>query len=105
MSSQTDHETFTSLARWPQLFQNLRATLKTKLAESSPIHVVCEWIGNSQTVSKKHYLQVTAEQFRTGSRWRDAESDAAGVRIDQHGPEWTGTKIGKSSAKQGFPDT
>lgn len=44
---------------WPKLFQNLRSTRETELAESFPIHVVCEWIGNSQAVAREHYLQIT----------------------------------------------
>jgi integrase len=51
------------LQPWPKLFQNLRSTRETELAESFPMHVVCKWIGNSQAVAKEHYLQVTDEHF------------------------------------------
>jgi integrase len=51
------------LTPWPKLFQNLRSTRETELAEAFPIHVVCEWIGNSEAVARKHYLQVTDEHF------------------------------------------
>lgn len=51
------------LTPWPKLFQNLRSTRETELAESYPLHVVCAWIGNSQAVAKKHYLQVTDDHF------------------------------------------
>ena len=51
------------LKPWPKLFQNLRATRETELAETFPIQVVCEWIGNSQAVAKRHYLQTTVEHF------------------------------------------
>lgn len=51
------------LAPWPKLFQNLRATRETELAETFPIHVVCEWIGNSAAVAAKHYLQVTDDHY------------------------------------------
>ncbi len=51
------------LKPWPKLFQNLRATRETELAETFPIQVVCEWIGNSQAVAKRHYLQTTLEHF------------------------------------------
>ena len=27
------------------------------------MHVVCQWIGNSQPIAAKHYLQVTADHF------------------------------------------
>ena len=28
------------------------------------VYVVCEWIGNSQPIAAKHYLQVTDEHFQ-----------------------------------------
>lgn len=51
------------LKAWPKLFQNLRATRETELAENLPIHVVCSWLGNTALVAAKHYLQVTDEHF------------------------------------------
>jgi hypothetical protein len=48
---------------WPKLFQNLRSTRQTELEELFPSHVVCAWIGNSEKVARKHYLQVTDEHF------------------------------------------
>ena len=48
---------------WPKLFQNLRSTRETELADDFPMHVVCQWIGNSQPIAAKHYLQVTDEHF------------------------------------------
>ncbi|MBN2129817.1 MAG: site-specific integrase [Sedimentisphaerales bacterium] len=51
------------LKPWPKLFQNLRATRQTELCERWPEHVVCAWIGNSRSVARKHYLQVTDEHF------------------------------------------
>lgn len=52
------------LKEWPKLFQNMRSTRETELAEQYPMHVVCQWIGNSEPVAAKHYLQVTDEHFR-----------------------------------------
>ena len=51
------------LQPWPKLFQNLRSTRETELTDEHPMHVVCKWIGNSQPVALKHYLQVTDEHF------------------------------------------
>jgi len=48
---------------WPKPFQNLRSTRETELMETYPAHVVCRWIGNSEAVAKKHYLQVTDAHF------------------------------------------
>ena len=56
------------LQRWPKLFQNLRSTRETELAEDFPMHVVCQWIGNSQPIAAKHYLQVTDDHFSKAVR-------------------------------------
>lgn len=62
------------LTPWPKLFQNLRSTRETELAERFPIHKVCRWLGNTQAVAAKHYLQLRDEDFDQASR--DANSDA-----------------------------
>lgn len=51
------------LTPWPKLFHNLRASRQTELAAEYPIHVVCEWIGNTQAVAKEHYLRVTDADY------------------------------------------
>jgi hypothetical protein len=51
------------LEPWPKLWQNLRASRETELAETFPLHVVCAWIGNSAAVARKHNLQVTEDHF------------------------------------------
>jgi integrase len=48
---------------WPKPFQNLRSTRETELTEKFPVHVVCEWIGNSVLIARKHYLQTTEEHY------------------------------------------
>jgi integrase len=55
------------LKPWPKLFHNLRATRETELAQQYPMHVVCEWIGNSQPVALKHYLRVTDGDYATAT--------------------------------------
>lgn len=50
---------------WPKLFQNLRATRETELAETYPLHVVCAWIGNSPKVAADSYLQVTDAHYKS----------------------------------------
>jgi len=56
------------LTPWPKLFQNLRSTRQTELAEKFPAHVVCAWMGNSEAVAKKHYLQLTDEHFEAAQK-------------------------------------
>src|SRR5262249_50284009 len=60
---------------WPRLFHNLRASRETELAATYPMHVVCAWIGNSERVALKHYLQVTEDYFNRANG-SAAESDA-----------------------------
>ena len=67
------------LLPWPKLFQNLRSTRETELAEQFPLHVVCAWIGNSQPVAAKHYLQLTDEHFERAAQGA-AESGARAVQ-------------------------
>ncbi len=50
-------------AQWPRLWHNLRATRQTELENQYPTHVVCAWLGNSESVAREHYLQVTDEHF------------------------------------------
>lgn len=59
---------------WPKLFQNMRATRETELARDYPRHVACAWIGNSESVAQKHYLQVTDDDFK-----RAAEASKLGA--------------------------
>ena len=52
---------------WAKPWHNLRATRQTELCEKYPIHVVCQWIGNSRAIAQEHYLQVTDAHFAQAS--------------------------------------
>lgn len=62
------------LKPWPRLFHNLRASRQTELSARHPIHVVCEWLGNSRLIAQEHYLRVTDDDFEMANQgvWRDA---------------------------------
>jgi integrase len=64
---------------WPKLFHNLRASRETELAGNYPIHVVCTWIGNTERIAAKHYLQVTEDYFKKAARGA-AESGAVALQ-------------------------
>jgi integrase len=69
------------LVPWPRLFQNLRASRETELAERFPLRVVTDWLGNSPRVAHDHYLSTTEEHYR-----RAAESGASALQDPaQHG--------------------
>lgn len=64
------------LEPWPKLFQNLRSSRETELADEFPMHVACAWIGNSQLVAMKHYLQITDDHFARASGEKEALQNA-----------------------------
>jgi integrase len=79
------------LKPWGKLFQNLRATRETELAEIYPMHVVCAWIGNSPAVAAKHYLQVTDAHFAEAAQ-NPAQQAHAGGGTESQDTQSTNTK-------------
>lgn len=79
--------TFTKIIRragekpWPKLFHNLRASRETELAAEYPIHVVCQWIGNTAAIAAKHYLTVREEDYERAAGQSGAESGAQGAHF------------------------
>jgi len=57
-----------SVAQWPKLFVNLRASRETELMRSEPAHVVHAWLGNSREFAEHHFLMVTDEDFERASK-------------------------------------
>jgi integrase len=60
---------------WGKLFHNLRATRETELAAEFPLHVVCEWIGNSEQVATRHYLRVTEADMKRAAEKRERKEE------------------------------
>jgi len=89
------------LLPWPKLWQNLRSTRETELTERFPLHVVCEWIGNSAPVAAKHYLQVTDEHYRQAA---ETESGAeSGARAVQNPVQQPAATLRKPSQRKPQP--
>ena len=92
------------LTPWPKIFQNLRSTRQTELEEEFPSHVVCAWIGNSEAVARKHYLQVTDDHFARAAGGaaesaapalrKPVRQPAASARKDSHGKRQTPAETG-----------
>lgn len=76
------------LIPWPKLFVNLRSTRETELAETYPLHKVCEWIGNSSAVMLHHYAQVTDDDFRKAAHMAESGTaktpDAQSITDSKH---------------------
>ncbi len=52
---------------WEDAFQTLRRSCETEWSQHLPQHAVGAWLGHSEKVSRKHYLQVTDEMFARAS--------------------------------------
>ena len=89
-----------SVAQWPKLFVNLRASRETELMRSEPAHVVHAWLGNSREVAEDHYLMVTDEDFERASK------GTAGVLMGVKGGvvNFPGRETGQSGAIRCNPE-
>jgi len=67
---------------WPCLFQNLRASCEKELIDAGHAEwKVCRWIGHSEAVGRRHYRNMTAEDFTIASRPLPAEGGPARLRF------------------------
>ncbi len=92
------------LEPWPRIFRNLRASRQTELEERYPSHVVCGWMGNTEAVARRHYLQITEQHFATATDPKVVQNvcsqDATGDDSSRHAPERSASE---TPAKQGKP--
>jgi len=91
------------LVPWPRLWQNLRASRETELSETHPLHVVCQWIGNTARIATAHYLQVTDRDFTRALATSGTES---GTRAAQKAAQQPCAEFGAGSqeTKQALED-
>ena len=84
------------LKPWQKLFNNLRSTRETELAEVYPMHVVCRWIGNSKPVAAENYLQLTEDHFRKASGGDIAKTSHSADETSQKASQPIAESNGKS---------
>ncbi|MBI3407201.1 MAG: tyrosine-type recombinase/integrase [Planctomycetes bacterium] len=89
------------LEPWPKPFQNLRSSRETELANAYPIHVVCAWIGNTERIAAKHYLQVTDEHFEEATR---SAAKSAALALQKALPQASAHNCKGSQATQKSPE-
>ena len=70
------------MAPWASPFQVLRSSRETEWSERFPGHVVAQWMGHSENVSRKHYLQVPDHFYERAAEAGAVECAAAGSRND-----------------------
>ncbi|MCC7409048.1 MAG: site-specific integrase [Phycisphaeraceae bacterium] len=64
------------LTPWPKLWQNLRATRATELADKYPSHVAASWLGHAEGMADAFYRQVTDEHFSKATARQGAQNPA-----------------------------
>lgn len=66
---------------WPKLWHNLRASRQTELAGAFPLHIVCDWLGNSQAIAMEHYLSVTDADFNRAGEWQSPDEKTVAKNV------------------------
>ncbi len=62
---------------WPKLWQNLRASRATELADAYPSHVCAAWLGHTERIADTFYRQVTDGHFARAAGGDEAAPKAA----------------------------
>jgi integrase len=55
------------LESWSRLWHSMRASCETDLARRFPLAIVAKWLGNTQAVAMRHYVDVTDGDFERAS--------------------------------------
>ena len=90
-----------SLVPWPRVWHNLRSSCQTELTETFPSHVVTAWLGNSERIAEKHYLQVLDSHFDRASQ--DGSALKAAQKAAQSASESLGNDSQRSEAENEKP--
>lgn len=93
------------LTQWPRLYQNLRASCETDFASKHPLHVACEWIGNTEMVAARHYLGITADDYAkaTGKALQKAQQSPTETTGHERTRNAETPQNGEVSATQALP--
>lgn len=79
------------LESWPRLWHSMRASCETDLARRFPLAVVCKWIGNTQAVALRHYVDVTDADFERAANEEKMGDEKTVQKAAQQVPVWSGT--------------
>jgi len=62
---------------WTRLWHSLRSSRQTDLEERFPSHVVCKWMGNSESIARRHYLRVTDQHYAKALHYPTQQATAS----------------------------
>jgi len=88
---------------WPKLWQNLRASRATELADLYPSHVCAAWLGHTERIADAFYRQVTDEHFSraTSAAENPARNPAQQAHAEGRNTAHEPTRKTKNPAKCG----
>jgi len=78
------------LEPWSRLWHSMRASCETDLARKFPLAVVAKWLGNTQAIAMRHYVDVTDADF---------EPAIAGDGTTEHAPTEAEEKAAQNAAQ------
>jgi len=68
------------LEPWPRTWHSMRASCETDLARQFPLAVAAKWLGNTQAVAMRHYVDVTDADFERAVLMRGEQSDSSALQ-------------------------
>jgi integrase len=71
------------LEPWPRLWHSMRASCETDLARQFPLAVVAKWLGNTQAVAMRHYVDVTDADFERARMGGELANEKAAQKAAQ----------------------
>ena len=72
------------LEPWPRLWHSMRASCETDLARQFPLAVVAKWLGNTQAVAMRHYVDVTDADFERATTGGEISDEKAAQKAAQY---------------------
>lgn len=81
---------------WPRLFHSMRASRQTELERDFPRHVVCAWMGNTESVAEKHYLLVAYADWQKATAKPEPKSGAKSGAVNCK----SGSKSGSAQVRK-----
>ncbi len=72
------------LEPWSRLWHSMRASCETDLARQFPLAVVAKWLGNTQAVAMRHYVDVTDADFERAILGIMPAAEEAAQKAAQH---------------------
>ena len=90
---------------WNDLFQQLRRDCETDWSMIAPAHATAEWLGHSENVSRKFYLQTTDSMFDLVTSETRAEFvQSPSVKASQEAASDHDAEVAESSQTPVFPE-